>query len=77
MNQQEALNTLIRAVEVANKRGAYGLRESQQIATAVNAFREPQPEPEQKDKKTMYNPYLNQEPEPDRDFMKSGGNDEE
>jgi hypothetical protein len=49
MNQNEALNILIRAAELANKRGTYSLKESQQIAAAVDAFQEqqePQPEPE-------------------------------
>jgi hypothetical protein len=77
MNQQTALNTLIQAARIANRRGAFELDESANIAAAIDAFREPQPEPEQKDKKTMHNPYLNQELESKRDFMKSGGSSEE
>ena len=38
MNQEQALKLLIEAVEIANKRGAYSLQESRQIADAVDAF---------------------------------------
>ena len=43
MNQEQALKLLIEAVELANKRGAYSLQESRQIADAVDAFQQPAP----------------------------------
>jgi hypothetical protein len=43
MNQQEALNILLQAVEIANKRGAYSLQESKQIALAAEAFQQKEP----------------------------------
>ena len=44
MNQEQALKLLIEAVEIANKRGAYSLQESRQIADAVDAFTQKQPD---------------------------------
>lgn len=46
MNQQEALNILVSAAEIANKRGAFSLKESKDIATAVEQF-QPKEEPQQ------------------------------
>lgn len=42
MNQQQAIEVLISAVRVANKRGAFELDESEQINQAVKAFLPPQ-----------------------------------
>lgn len=41
MNQQEALNLIIGAVRTANRRGAFEVEESADIATAIKAFTEP------------------------------------
>lgn len=38
MNQEQALNTLISAVQVATKRGAFELTETEVILQAVKAF---------------------------------------
>jgi hypothetical protein len=38
MNQQTALNTLIQAARIANRRGAFELDESADIAAAIKAF---------------------------------------
>ena len=38
MEQNQALNVLVQAVRVAQKRGAYNLDEAKAIATAVSAF---------------------------------------
>lgn len=46
MNQQEALEILVQAVRLANKRGAYEIEESEQIAQAIKVFSQPQPQPE-------------------------------
>lgn len=38
MNKEQALSIVIQAVQIANKRGAFELNESEQIAKAVNFF---------------------------------------
>ncbi len=50
MNQQEALQTLITAVQVATKRGAFELSETEGILSAVKTFTLPA-----KKNKTMEN----------------------
>jgi hypothetical protein len=61
MEQQQALQTLISAVQVATKRGAFELAETEVILSAVKVFmpkeepkkeaKEPEPEVELKKKK--------------------------
>ena len=41
MNQQQAIEVLISAVRLANKRGAFELEESEQVNQAVKAFLPP------------------------------------
>lgn len=51
MNNQEALNTLISAVRVATKRGAFELDETEAIKKAVDVFTKP-PEAPKEEKPT-------------------------
>ena len=42
MNQNEALNLLVQAVNLAQQKGAYSLQEAAAIADAVQTFTPPQ-----------------------------------
>ena len=42
MNQNEALNLLVQAVNLAQQKGAYSLQEAAAIAQAVQTFTPPQ-----------------------------------
>jgi hypothetical protein len=42
MTEQEALNTLVSAVRLANKRGAFELEESTMIMEAIKVFTKPE-----------------------------------
>ena len=48
MEQNQALNVLVTAVNLAQKRGAYNLQEAAAISAAISVFTEPAsvPEPE-------------------------------
>ncbi|WP_017732729.1 hypothetical protein [Nafulsella turpanensis] len=46
MKQEEAIKILIQAAELANKRGAFSLTESKQVALAVEAFQVQEEQPE-------------------------------
>ena len=48
-NQQQALNVLVQAVQVAQKRGVYSLDEAGLISQAVAIFAPPAEEPTQED----------------------------
>lgn len=41
MNQQQAIEILVQAARVANKRGAFELEEAEQISAAVKVFTTP------------------------------------
>ena len=47
MTQQEALEALIRAVKVAQQRGAYSLEEASAVHNAVATFTSAAPAPEE------------------------------
>lgn len=49
MNEQEALNTLVSAVRLANKRGAFELEESPVILEAIKVFTKPEETPPNND----------------------------
>lgn len=52
MNQQQALEILVKAVEIAQSKGAYSLDDAAVLKTAIDVFRpkeeapKPQPQPE-------------------------------
>ena len=48
-NQQQALNVLVQAAQVAQKRGVYSLDEAGLIAQAIAVFAPPEEEPTQED----------------------------
>tara|TARA_R110002073_G_scaffold94987_2_gene220813 strand:- start:191 stop:367 length:177 start_codon:yes stop_codon:yes gene_type:complete len=47
MTQQEALESLIRAVKVAQQRGTYSLEEASVVHSAVEVFTTPDSKPEE------------------------------
>ena len=54
-NQQQALNVLVKAAQVAQKRGAFDLNEASAISQAVNHFLpppQPQEDPEETSEET-------------------------
>jgi len=46
MNKQKAIEVLIQAVKIANKKGVYELEDSAVIANAVAIIQAPEPKPE-------------------------------
>ena len=52
MNKIEALNLIINALEHAQSRGAYGLQDAVNIATAINVIKN-EIDPEKKDEATQ------------------------
>jgi len=46
MNQNEALNLLVQAVNMAQQKGVYSLKEAALLADAVETFQPPQTQPE-------------------------------
>ena len=49
LDQQQALNVLVQAAQLAQKRGAFDLNEAGVVASAVNTFMPPAPEEVEED----------------------------
>lgn len=54
MNKQKAIEVLIQAVKIANKKGVYELEDSAVIANAVAIIQAPEPKPEPKPEEKKY-----------------------